>query len=348
MSRQHRSWLTLALTAVLCLAVLAPGQVSIAKQAKLAAARDWKTHPAIVEIDTKHDIYALGDIHADYDRLVTLLVSARLIQKDPATPEKVRWQAGRAVLVCTGDMIDKGDQALQVLALLRALQNDAARAGGRVVALAGNHEVELLAETGRSKKTRDFTKELSRKGIKTEDVVAGADALGVGAFLRGLPFAARVNDFFFAHACNTHGRSLKRLDRDLREGVDGKGYSASVLRAKDSLVEARLQPQPWWERSGDTAATARERLAGHAQALGVRHFVMGHQPNKVVFAGGGKRAAGELYQHFDGLIFLIDVGMSRGVGFSTGAILHLPAGKPQRAIGVFANGSTKQIWSASK
>ena len=340
----HRLGLTLALTSALFGAGRASGQGTSDKDTK-PAPRDWKTHPAIVEIDTTADVYALGDVHADYERLVTLLVGAGIIKKDPPTPEKGRWNAGRAVLVCTGDMIDKGDQALHVLALLRTLQADAVRAGGRVVLLTGNHEIEFLAESGRSKKTRDFTKELVRKGVKPDAVAVGKDTLGVGAFLRTLPFAARVNDFFYSHAANTHGRSLARLEKDLREGVESRGFTAAVLRDPDSLVEARLHPLPWWEREGDTAATARARLAGNVQALGVRHLVMGHQPNKVAFAGGAKRQAGELYQHFDGLIFLIDVGMSRRVGYSTGTLLHLPAGTPQRAIVRFANGSTKEIWA---
>ena len=37
------------------------------------------------------------------------------------------------------------------------------------------------------------------------------------------------------------------------------------------------------------------------------------------------RKAGELVQKFDGLIVFIDVGMSRGVAHSNGAVLHIGA-----------------------
>ncbi len=340
-------WLILALACCLCAVPLANGP-GIAGAENHLPVRDWKTQPAIVEIDTKHDVYALGDIHGDYDRLVTLLVAGKIIQKDPPTPEKVRWAAGRSVLVCTGDVIDKWIQSLPVLALLRALQSDAAAAGGRVVVVMGNHEAEFLAAGGRNKKAADFVKELTAKGIKPEDVAAGKDALGAGAFLRRLPFAARVNDWFFAHACNTQGRSLVQLRSELQEGVDARGFNAPVLSAPDSLLQARLHPAPWWERSGDSAETARERLAGYVKALGVRHLVMGHQPAKVRFADGSTRRAGELSQQMDGLIFLIDVGMNRKVGYSTGALLRIHAGKPARASAIFANGSTKQVWAGPK
>ena len=82
-------------------------------------------------------------------------------------------------------MIDKWNQSLPVLALLRALQSDAHSAGGRVVVLMGNHEAEFLAAGGRNKKAAEFVKELTAKGIQAEDVAKGKDALGVGGFLRG-------------------------------------------------------------------------------------------------------------------------------------------------------------------
>jgi hypothetical protein len=208
----------------------------------------------------------------------------------------------------------------------------------------GNHEAEFLAKGGLSKKTVDFVKELTARRVRIKDVVAGRDALGVGAYLCNLPFAARINDWFFAHAGNTKGRSLGQLRDDLREGVARKGFAAPVLSADDSLLEARLHPRPWWERATDKEGQGQERLASQVKALGVRHLVIGHQPEKVTFADGTKRSAGKLSEHFDGLIFLIDVGMSRGIGYSTGALLHIHAGKPARASVVFADGKTKTIW----
>ena len=49
---------------------------------------------------------------------------------------------GRPGAVITGDVIDKGPRAIDVLRLLRSLQAPALANGGRVVVLAGNHEAE--------------------------------------------------------------------------------------------------------------------------------------------------------------------------------------------------------------
>jgi hypothetical protein len=338
-------WLGLTLSLV-GLRPEAAGSAAKDKPKAAPVARDWKAHPAVVEVDTTADVYALGDVHGDYDRLVTLLVAGKIIANDPSTPKKVRWAAGRSVLVCTGDLIDKWHQSVPVLELFQALAAGAARAGGRVVVLAGNHEAEFLAHAGAGKKFADFVKELRARGTTPEDVAAGRDPLGLGAYLRGLPFAARVNDWFFAHAGNTQGRTRARLGADLRQGVDRKGFAAPVLLAADSLLEARLHPAPWWERAGDRPGQGRERLAGYVKALGVQHLVIGHQPGKVRFADGGSRRAGEMAQHFDGLLFLIDVGMSRGVGNSTGALLHVQAGKSPRARALFPDGTSRPLWAA--
>ncbi|HEX4795401.1 MAG TPA: hypothetical protein VH370_16515, partial [Humisphaera sp.] len=50
------------------------------------APRDWISHPAIVEITTTEDIYALGDIHGDYERMIELLAGSNLIDRSTVKP----------------------------------------------------------------------------------------------------------------------------------------------------------------------------------------------------------------------------------------------------------------------
>ncbi len=326
--------------ALIALLVVLPTRLPAAD----APVRDWKKAPAIVEVDTAHDIYALGDVHGDSDRLVALLVAAKIIPADPGPPEMVRWQAGKATLVCTGDVIDKWDQSVRVLLLLRALAVEADKAGGRVIVTLGNHEAEFLADP-RNRKAAEFLKDLQDRGIDPSDVAAGKDALGLGVYLRGLPAAARVNDWFFAHAGNTRGRTLAQLRSDIETGMDRDGYRTPSLLADDGLLEARLHPRPWWEKEGDTGPQARDRLRGLVGALGVAHLVVGHQPGSVTFADGFKPQRGEVIAHNDGLIFLIDAGMSRGVGDSNGALLRIrKSDKGTRVERIPATGATVLLW----
>jgi hypothetical protein len=306
--------------------------------------RDWKKHPAIIELDTAEDVFAVGDVHGDYDRLVALLAAGKVIDPEPASPERARWAAGKAVLVCTGDLIDKGPHSLKVIALFRALQASAERDGGRVIVLMGNHEAEFLADPEDDDKALEFLKELEKAGLGPADVAAGRDAAGVGAFLRALPFAARVNDWFFAHAGDTHGLDLPDLRTELEEEVDEKGYGAEILLGKKGLLEARLHKRPWWERKDEPPAKGRARLRRYVKALGVRHLVIGHQPGKVTFADGSKRKKGEMVQKFDGLIFLIDVGMSRAIDYSCGALLRVRGGDSGRAVAIYPDGGRQELW----
>jgi hypothetical protein len=59
------------------------------------ALRDWKKHPAIVEIDMVKDAFTVGDVHGGYERLVKLLAAGKIIDPDPARPDRVSWRANR-------------------------------------------------------------------------------------------------------------------------------------------------------------------------------------------------------------------------------------------------------------
>jgi len=302
-------------------------------------ARDWQQCPAVVTLDTPEVVYALGDTHGDYKRLAALLVAGHLMPAVPTSPDQGTWSGGHATLVVTGDMIDKWDHALDVIALMRALTASAALQGGRVIISTGNHEAEFLGDPT-SSKTADFQKELKKAGIKPLDVAGGIDRQGIGKFLLCLPFASRVNGWFFSHAGSTKGRTLNQLIADLQTGFDADGYEAKVLLGDKGLLEARMKP-PWWEKEGDKPEQSIARLLGYADALGVKHIVFGHQPGTYVFNDGSTRRKGTMFQNFHGLVMLIDVGMSKGVDYSKGALLRIDSAG---ATTLFPDGTRKQIW----
>jgi hypothetical protein len=86
-------------------------------------------------ITTSERIVAVGDVHGGYEQFQTILRAAGLIDG------RRRWTGGKAIFVQTGDVVDRGGESRQVIDLLRRLERDASRAGGRVHALLGNHEV---------------------------------------------------------------------------------------------------------------------------------------------------------------------------------------------------------------
>jgi hypothetical protein len=306
-----------------------------------AVVRDWTKNPVVTQIDTSADVYAVGDAHSDYARLTRALAAAGVIAGQPARPEQASWQAGRAVLVSTGDMVDKGPRALDVLRFYQILRQQARNAGGDVVILAGNHEAEFLADPA-AKKGAEFASQLHTAGISPADV---AECKGdVGSFLCSLSFAARVNDWFFSHAGRSSGRTLAQISNDLRAGVEKDGFRTKELLGVDSPLEGRpLTNGNQWFDSGMPALNERQLLSQWTRAMGVAHIVQGHEPSEIRFADGVKRRHGEMFQRY-GLIFLIDTGMSQGVDDSDGAVLHITTNG--EAIAVCPDGTKTTLWDA--
>lgn len=79
-------------------------------------------------------IVAVGDLHGDFDAWRQVALNARIIDS------RNRWAGGSSILVQLGDIVDRGPDSLKIISHLMKLQREAARAGGRVVVLVGNHE----------------------------------------------------------------------------------------------------------------------------------------------------------------------------------------------------------------
>jgi hypothetical protein len=223
-------------------------------------------------------------------------------------------------------MIDKGPRPVDVIHLLMALRTDAPKSGGEVILLSGNHEAEFLAGPDPTK-AADFIKDLKKKGYSVDQLTGCRKDLG--EFLCGLPYAAKVGDWFFSHGGNTAGQSIQQLTSGIAAGT----YKVT---APDSLLEARLGPGKvqWIGLKGQQALLRR-----YADALGVKHTVQGHQPGEVLFDDGATRHIGQIFEHWE-LLYLIDVGMSIGVNDSKGAILKVAGGKVSA---IYPDGSEKPV-----
>jgi hypothetical protein len=326
-----------AIGAVLC-------ETAVLYAASPRVVRDWAQFPAIVQIDQADEIFAIGDAHSDFRRLARAMAAAGLIEKATERPEDAKWRAGKAVLVSTGDMIDKGPRALDVLRLYRSVRAQARAAGGNVVILAGNHEAEFLSNPS-APKGREFAAQLTREHINPADV--GACKGEFGELLCSLSFAARAGDWFFSHAGNSSGRTITELAADLEGGFEHDGFRSLQLIGDESILEARLngEGRKVWIDAGLPARGEKALLAEYAAALGVAHIVEGHVPSPVDFADGVHRERGEMFQRF-GLLFLIDTGMSEGVDDSHGAVLHITTKGGDKATAICPDGTKTLLWDS--
>jgi hypothetical protein len=308
-----------------------------------ACARDWNAQPAIVQIDGASELWVMSDAHGDYAALTKLLAGGKIIAAVPATPSAVVWSAGTAVLVVVGDLIDKGPDAPDIIRMLEALRVSAKSAGGRVVVTMGNHEAEFLADPLNTKASSSdgLDPELESIGLDATATANGSNDIGV--FLRGLPIAARIDDWFFVHAGNTAGMTIAALESAIESGVNASGFGAAILSDPNSMLETKLSSTApeWWDATNDATTL----LGQWTQALGVKHLVMGHQPGAFTFADKTKRPQDAMFQHYGGLVFLVDTGMSAGVDATGGALLHVtnPGATNESWTSVLPNGSTKSF-----
>jgi hypothetical protein len=327
----RRTWPRAAL--VLAVAALpACGSRGQASDAGRRFERDWAAHPAVFTLNGATEIDALGDPHGDPDVTFRTLAAAGLISR--TTP--VAWTGGTKVLVLTGDVIDKGASALPTIDLFIALEPQARAAGGRVVVTLGNHEAEFLAAPTDAK-TAVFQTELRGAGLDPAAVAAGSSPYG--AWLRNLPVAALIDDWFFCHSGDNDGDSAAAVGKKFRDAVEGAaGYGDPYLIGSGSILEANA----WWLGKPSSAAAVDDNLA----AVPAHHVVFGHDPGALQFPDdpAGDRAKGALVARYDGRLFAIDGGMSYAVGYSNGALLRVVRGATTAASTVASDGTMTPLW----
>ncbi|KAL8496748.1 hypothetical protein ACS0TY_020428 [Phlomoides rotata] len=80
-------------------------------------------------------LIAIGDIHGDLPKAKSALSLAGLIGPDD------RWSGGADTVVQVGDIFDRGGDEIKLLYFFEKLKREAAKAGGTVITMNGNHEI---------------------------------------------------------------------------------------------------------------------------------------------------------------------------------------------------------------
>uniref|UniRef100_A0A7S3QZA2 Calcineurin-like phosphoesterase domain-containing protein n=1 Tax=Dunaliella tertiolecta TaxID=3047 RepID=A0A7S3QZA2_DUNTE len=83
-------------------------------------------------------VIAVGDLHGDFKK------TQRAFRLAGLTDENDRWVGGNTVCVQVGDILDRGDNEIQICYFLERLQAQALKAGGKLYVLNGNHEVMTI------------------------------------------------------------------------------------------------------------------------------------------------------------------------------------------------------------
>lgn len=285
-------------------------------------------------------IVAIGDVHGDYDHFFRLLRRSALVDGDG------HWTGGKSHLVQMGDVMDRGKEARKILDLIRALEKEAAAAGGMVHMILGNHEEMNLMQ--RSTQFEDFvTPEqfksfLSKRIIAAEEKRAGGkvsddrwkEIIGdqkseavadyyqnfidlYGDWLAEHNIVIKINDTIFVHGGLTESYAARGL-----ESINNLYHSElrRMLRGEDFLprVLFRGAETPLWNRDmalQDESAEYKARIDRILDLVGAKRVIVAHTPS--AFHGRV-----EDMKRYDGKVWVIDTGISApGAGGRVWALL---------------------------
>lgn len=320
--------------------------IVLASMMLFACAASGKTPPAANDdssapVISVPRIVAIGDVHGDYDQFVKLLQVSGLINK------RNKWIGGDAHLVQLGDIPDRGPDTRKTMDLLIKLEKSAARKGGAVTVLIGNHEAmnmigdlryvhpgEYKAFVDRNSKARqqayyEQTKAWLRANLPVDELPT-FDVDHKVAWKKKYPLGYAEHRLAWAPAGKYGKWVLSRPavavvgDSLFVHGGIAPEYQAmpvteintrvrTALAMGESLAEGSIVDDPngpLWYRGWVTAPASDQSLTALQSVLdayGVKRMVVAHTPVLPI-----------VLPRFGGRFVIIDVGLSEayGRGFS--------------------------------
>jgi hypothetical protein len=222
--------------------------------------------------------------------------------------DSCHWSGGAANLWFMGDYFDRGPEGIAAIDLIRALQVEAAAAGGCVGALIGNHDVLILAARRFGERPSGgpggtFLASWRANGGEESDLHGLTDEHA--AWLTSLPAMALASGRLLAHADATfyqvYGRAVADVNRHFRAIL----HSADA-QAWDLLLDYFSQRRAFQDRDLGPA-----RVRRILTLYGGRQLIHGHTPIAKL-AGCRPEAVTGSYVYAGGLAIDVDAGMYIG------------------------------------
>jgi len=263
-------------------------------------------------------IVAVGDVHGAYDRFVEILRASDILDA------RLRWIGGRTHLVQLGDVVDRGPDSAKALDLLERLAKDAARAGGAVHVLLGNHEVmRMLGDvryttpseyavfaSSKSNEIRDAYLERAKAASEpvptlpplgfVEMRVAFGQNGRYGKWLRSLDAVIQINGIVFVHGGISP--AVAGLSCDVINQTVHRSLTSDLdLTRGDPLAQLATRVDgPLWYRG----------LAEEPDAFApMVDTILAAQKARAIVVGHTVTADGRIRTRFGGKIIQIDTGM---------------------------------------
>jgi len=256
-------------------------------------------------------IFVVADTHGEYEILAAMLMKHGIVDA------KLHWNFERGHLVILGDAVDRGDNQTEILWLIYALEAEAARAGGSVQFLLGNHETMLMRGDLRylHPKYKQITTSL---GVASYSRLLAANTV-LGQWLRSRPTVLRIDNLLFLHGgisrdLVARGFALPEINGTVRAVLNDGAYVNDVARERADFLFGESGPlwyRGYFPRDGAPATTTDEDVDLALKRFSVERILVGHTNVPTVTPlYGGKVIAVQVYPHreagntiFEALLF---------------------------------------------
>lgn len=253
--------------------------------------------PDEIAMPAETPLFVVADTHGEYEILAELLRNQKVVD------DGLRWAFGEGHLVFLGDIFDRGAHQTEILWLIYKLEAEAAKAGGAVHLLLGNHEAMVLRGDVRYLHAK-YVRTAEVLGVESYSELFGPETL-LGQWLRSKSAVLKLDNSLLMHGGISpelveRNLSLATINQTLRGVLDGS------VDARKELPQFLMKSSgPLWYRGyfqmGEKPPAATEAdVDGVLKHFGVDMILVGHTPVPTVTQlYDGKVIAVQVYPHLD-------------------------------------------------
>jgi hypothetical protein len=292
---------------------------SISKKVRRAVKKIVKCYVKGTKKESKKDdinkknelnrIVAIGDIHGDYEHLISILQHAKLVD------EENNWIGKNSILVQMGDLINRGNDTLKIYDTMLNLREQAKEKGGIVHMLLGNHDILEIEGNHYFTSLKDYE---SFGGLKAREEAFGPTGKYGKVIRQEMNITMVIGDSIYAHA----GVAPEYVT----EGVDKLNEHAREILldtpSVDELYQLYLQntihpiyTDPLFNKDGTGPLWIRDfaknpesevcsQIEKTLELTNTKRMIVGHTP----------QSYGKIRSRCNNKLILIDIGISRCIG----------------------------------